>query len=131
MSVFFGNYHVWWQNLNIIWTVFHPLMSCLHNQTRLIWLAEEVSCPTKPDPWPIKSVGFGCPSNSLAGGKQSLISEDSGYENVLDANPRYISSLIKYAEVPEEEKWRINILQELLLISDNKLQIDQKVSKMD
>ena len=66
-------------------------------------------------------------NGSLTRQNLNIISEDSGYENVLGANPRYISSLIKYAEVPEEEKWRINFLQELLLIRDNKLQIDQNL----
>ena len=64
---------------------------------------------------------------SLTRQNLNLISEESDYENVLEASPKFISSLIKYAEVPEEEKWRIGFLQELLLIRENKLQIGQNL----
>ena len=65
-----------------------------------------------------------CKDNgSLTKQNLNLISEDTGCENILDANPRFIASQTVYAEVPEEEKWRIAILKELLLVRDEDLEI--------
>ena len=49
----------------------------------------------------------------------NLIEKDSNCPSVLDFNPRYIASQIKYAPVPDDEIWRISLLKELIGLRNN------------
>ena len=46
----------------------------------------------------------------------NLIEEESNCIDILSLNPCYVSSQIRYAPIPNEEMWRVSLLEELIQI---------------
>ena len=68
-----------------------------------------MSCHTKPDPWPIKSVGFGWASNFLALGKQSLIhAAKNVFAGLFHIRGNNNYSIIELFDTYIMETWRKN-----------------------
>ena len=54
--------------------------------------------------------------NSITKKNLNLIEEESNCIEILSLNPCYVSSQIKYAPIPNEEMWRVSLLEELIQI---------------
>ena len=52
------------------------------------------------------------------------IEKDSGCTDLLSYSPKYISSKVRYAPVPETEEWRVSFLKELISLRNNDMVLE-------
>ena len=45
-----------------------------------------------------------------------MIEKETNCIDILSLNPRFVASHVKYAPIPDEEVWRVNLLEELIRI---------------
>ena len=51
-----------------------------------------------------------------------MISAESGFENVLDMDPRSVVSNIEYEKIPDEEQWKVEFLREIMSVRNGDLE---------
>ena len=54
----------------------------------------------------------------------NVISKESGLEDILEMNPHSVVDKIVYSSIPEEDEWKINLLDELLQLKSRDLEFD-------
>ena len=54
----------------------------------------------------------------------NAIEKDSGCNDLLSYNPRFISSKVRYAPVPEEDLWKVGLLKELIQLRNNEMTLE-------
>ena len=54
--------------------------------------------------------------NSITKKNLNVIEEESNCIDILSLNPCFVSSQIRYAPIPNEEMWRVSLLEELIQI---------------
>ena len=61
----------------------------------------------------------------------NLISKESGIQNVLEMNPRAVSQNICYAPVPDQDRWKVGFLKELLHLRQGHLELEANEFTLD
>ena len=54
----------------------------------------------------------------------NIISIESGLSNLLDINPNFVKNSILYAPMPAEDSWKVDLLDELLLLRTGDLEFE-------
>ena len=57
----------------------------------------------------------------------NLISAESGFQNVLEMDPRSIASNIVYARIPDEEQWKVDFLKEIMALRNGDLLLENDI----
>ena len=52
----------------------------------------------------------------------NLITKESGLTNILDKNPNFVKNIISYATIPDEDNWKVDLLDELLQLRNGDLE---------
>ena len=52
----------------------------------------------------------------------NLISKESGLTNILDKDPNFVKNSIIYATMPDEDSWKVDLLDELLQLKTGDLE---------
>ena len=54
----------------------------------------------------------------------NIISKESGLTNILEKNPNFVKNSIMYAPIPAEDSWKVDLLDELLLLRSGDLELE-------
>ena len=54
----------------------------------------------------------------------NIISKESGLSSILDKNPNFVKNSIMYAPMPDEDSWKVDLLDELFLIRSGDLEFE-------
>ena len=57
----------------------------------------------------------------------NIISKESGLDDILERNPNMVLNNIIYSPIPEEDRWKVNMLDELLQVRSGLLELDGKM----
>ena len=63
-----------------------------------------------------------CDQTSTTKKNLNVISAESGFENVLDMDPRSVVSNIEYEKIPDEEQWKVEFLREIMSVRNGELE---------
>ena len=62
--------------------------------------------------------------NTVTGRNIRLVKDMIGHDvDVMTVNPRWVKNNIKFSKISEDEKWRINIIKEIVNINQNVLEL--------
>ena len=57
----------------------------------------------------------------------NLISAESGFQDVLDMDPRSIASNIDHSRIPDEEQWKVDFLKEIMSLRSGDLVLENDI----
>ena len=63
--------------------------------------------------------------NTVTGKNVRFIFDLTNKEDIFAIKPYEIKSKVKFCEIPEEEKWRTQLIKEIVNINQNTLSLDQ------
>ena len=63
--------------------------------------------------------------NTVTGKNVRFILDLTNKEDIFAIKPYEIKSKVKFCEIPEEEKWRTQLIKEIVNINQNTLSLDQ------
>ena len=71
-----------------------------------------------------------CDETSTTKKNLNVISAESGFENVLDMDPRSVVSNIEYEKIPDEEQWKVEFLREIMSVRNGELEFQDNQFEM-
>ena len=71
-----------------------------------------------------------CDQTSTTKKNLNVISAESGFENVLDMDPRSVVSNIEYEKIPDEEQWKVEFLREIMSVRNGELEFQDNQFEM-